>query len=715
MQSIDPGAILLNRPRSPILNRGLERINERSPAAIDILHRHATSEPAWKNYTWIVELNEIAAPAAPPTRNSALAADTWNVKADGDRPARVRIEAGSERAQLFALYHIAECLAAGRPPADWTIRRRPRVPKRYAWPSAGNVWSPVFRPDQFRSTLDALPGLGISGILLTFSPTHGTHYGRETIPFALTEDGVRVDRQKLPAFKTLMEELKSYGLDIHLFHQAFIPPPFTSEAVRAHYAGERELPGFTEAVETSSHALATTLFRNLPQVDGLLHHSIECNWIWGEAVSIFPCQDDRAAADAFSAYLRGMSRACREHGKDLMYWTHVSGVSARQIRLQHDVLEAFPDIMVVEDHAWPNNMWPFAPAMGHLSADLRNKVVKGRFGLSIDTVDGEYYGAGALPTAYPDPHIRCGRAAAELGAELSFVRMNEQSLTPLGTLDDINAIHVIGTVEQWWENPRPADRLWSDWCARRFGPAAAPTIVSALQKSKAIITQGFSAAGIPLMDHSGLATHNWQPGNETGAWAVFAHPESVLVDKPYDELVGNEFRAWQVNARGVRIEDFLRDSSAAEAAAHQALREVESVGPNLSREDAAYLARCFEDAIPMIKAIRRTAVAAHAHASFERSGSKADRKALESACNAMENLADDIQQEQGENFRPVHWFMKARYQGKDVAGYGVPIALRVIADSYREALDCDDHLKTALAANGRTGQKTVETDRGERW
>ena len=181
----------------------------------------------------------------------------------------------------------------------------------------------IFRPDQYRQVLEELPGLGINGVLITFTPTHGTHYGRETIPFALTEDGVAVDRHKLPAFRKLLDELKSYGLDIHLFHQAFTPPPFTPEMVRAYYDGKRELPGFDAAVEKSSRELAEAIFTHLPQVDGLLHHSIECDWIWGDAVSIFPCTDDKAAGGAFEAYLRGMSQACKAHGKDLMYWTHV--------------------------------------------------------------------------------------------------------------------------------------------------------------------------------------------------------------------------------------------------------------------------------------------------------------------------------------------------------------------------------------------------------
>ncbi|MDP7023787.1 MAG: hypothetical protein QGH42_06040 [Kiritimatiellia bacterium] len=681
------GALLVNGGISSIIGRGLERIQNKAPTPVDILHDRAPTDPVFDAYSWLLTVTGCTAPTPSASEPDPLDSDAWAVTVSGDRPAQVAIDALSDRAQLYALYHIAECLAAGEPCAEWAISRRPRVPKRYAWPSAGNAWSPVFRPDQFKQVLEELPGLGINGVLITFTPTHGTHYGRETIPFTLTEDGVEVDHHKLAAFRNLMDELRSYGLDIHLFHQAFTPPPFTAELVREYYDGKRELPAFEEAVEKSSRELAEAIFTHLPQVDGLLHHSIECDWFWGNAVSIFPSADDKAAGSAFEAYLRGMGQACTAHGKDLMYWTHVSMISARQLRLQRDLLANFPEVMVVEDHSYPNNLWAFAPVMGHLAPDLKASVVKGRFGLAIDTVDGEYYGAGALPTAYPDPHIRCGQAAAELGAEMSFVRMNEQSLTPLGSLEDINAIHAIATTEQWWENPRPTEQLWQEWCERRFGVESASKIVSVLKKSSVFITKGVSAGHMPLIDHSGLATYGWQPGNTDRAWGLFAKPGELLVDKPYDALVGAEIRAWQVKARGVALDDFLRDSTEAEAAMREALREIAEVQNSLKPEDTAYLTRCFEDAIVMIEAVRETARAARANAVFLADRAAANRNALTDACDAMEACADRIETENGADFRAVHWFMKTHLKGKEYAGYGVPLAMRAIAESFRRTID----------------------------
>ena len=230
MEHNGQGAVIVNHAKSAIVTRGLERIEAWSPAAVDILHHRHLDDPSIKNYSWVVELTDVSSmDTEPADRTAELDADAWTIRVNGSTPAQVSVRAGTERAQLYALYHIAECLATGKPPAEWPVERRPRVPKRYAWPSAGNVWSPVFRPDQYKQVIEELPGLGINGVLITCTTTHGTHYGRDTIPFDLTDDGVVVDHHKLPVFRALFDELKSYGLDIHLLHQAFTPPTFTSE------------------------------------------------------------------------------------------------------------------------------------------------------------------------------------------------------------------------------------------------------------------------------------------------------------------------------------------------------------------------------------------------------------------------------------------------------------------------------------------------------
>lgn len=686
MSGIPKFAILEPVSPSPMLRFGVARIQDKAPHPVDVLHGRNTGDPMLADYNSVLELDERVVPAKG-TAESSNACDCWAVEVSGGSPKRISITAETERARLFALYHIAACLEKDLPTVEWAIVRKPLIPRRYAWISAGNCWSDVCRPDWFDRDIEDIPGMGFNGVLLTPTPTHGTSIGRQTLPFTLTEGGVEVDRLKLPAFSGMFDRFKSYGLDISLLHQAFIPPQYAMDDVRAHYNGKRALPGLENEIEKCSRAMASAIFEHLPQVDSLLFHSLECEWMWGSAVSMFPSKDDEASERSLDAYLRGLLQACEEHGKELMFWTHVSGISARQIRLMHQVLERHPSVMVVEDHKWQNNTWPHSPVMGHVAEDIRQSVTSRRWGMSIVSTDGEYYGAGALPTAYPDPNVLAAKTAAERGAGMAFVRFNEQSLTPLRTLEDVNAIHVIATSEQWWEPARSMDELWLEWCERRFGASAAPVVVSALKKSEAIIMKGLSAGRQPLIDHSGLSVGCWRPGADNRAWGLFARPGQLMVEKPWDELVCEEMRPWQVNARGVELEDFLRDSAEAQAAAREALREIESVRGELKPEDFDYLTVCFEDARRMMEAIRRAATGVRASADCLRDASEINRRTLEEACAAMEACADRIEKERGVDFCSTHHFMKAVLDGKEYHGYGVPITLRILAGDYRKCID----------------------------
>jgi hypothetical protein len=679
------GAVVINGSVSAPALRGVERVQQRSRGPVDLLHDRAADDPVLSDYAWVVLVEPVVGNAL--ASSGEPVQDDWAVEVSSTRPPRVEIPAGSERGQLYALYHVAKCLEMGRRPETWPICRRPLVPHRYAWISAGNVWSPVCRPDQFDRAIIELPDMGFNGVLLTCNATHGTSVGRQTIPVELTDDGVAVDRFKLPAFLRMFDWFRSFGLEISLFQSAYLPPGFTKDEVREHYAGRRDLPGLADAIRRSSRDLAAAIFEHLPQLDSLLFHSLECEWMWGNSVSMFPSQDDATSGRAFEAYLDGLTGACEEAGKDLLFWTHVSGVSARQLRLMHRLLARHPSVVVVEDAAWPNNMWPHAPVMGHLAPDLQEAAANGRLALAVNTTDGEYCGAGSLPTAYPDGHVRSARAASDLGAELAYVRINEQAMTPLGTLEDCNAIHVIGASEQWWDPPRPMDELWGEWCTRRFGAAAAPAVASALRKSEAFVLKGVAAGDMPLMDHNGIGVYSWRPGQRARAWDLFARPGERIVDKPYDELAdANEIRVWEIAARGVAIDDFLAAQDEAVAAVRQALREIESVRADLAPEDYAYLRKCFGDALPMLDAVRHAALGARASAAYLDDPVDANRRALGDACDAMEAAADRIEREHGVDFHATHYFMKATLNGRTYGGYGVPIALRVISHGYRELL-----------------------------
>jgi hypothetical protein len=676
-----------------------------------MLHGRSPEDPVLSGHEWVLELDAIDTVAG-----DSLEDDAWAIAVEGNAPRRVSIGATTERARLSAMYHIAKCLETAKPPQEWAIRRTPLVPKRYAWVSAGRTNFPAFRPDWFDHAVGELPGMGFNGVVLTCNNTHGTSAGRQTIPVQLTEDGVVVDRFKLPAYLQLFEGLESYGLDICLFHQAFVPPGFDVEAVREHYAGKRELPGLEDAIRKNSREMASAIFKHMPQVDSLFHHSLECPWMWEGAVSIFPCDDHEAGERAFDAYLTALTGACEEHGKELLFWTHVSNIPARQIRLMHRVLERHPSVVVIEDHAWPNDTWPHTPIMGHVPGDVFETVTAGRWGMTIVTTDGEFYGAGALPTAYPEPHVRSAEVTVKRGAECGIVRLNQQAMTPLSTLQDVNAISVIAASEQWWEPARSLEELWGDWCSARFGERAASAVVSALKKSETIIVRGLSASGLTLMDHSGLSVPAWGPGSSKFKSRLFDRPGELLLDKPYEDLEdGEDFKAWLVRARGMEFEEFLSANDEAQAAAREALREIESVREHLAEGDLRYLTRCFEDALLMMESLRRITIGLQAASRCSPEAGEAERRELDAACASLEEMADRIEAERDVDFFKTKFFFKARYKGRMYEGYGAPIALRQLADMYRKygrkktpnTDDCPagvDQSRASKVPEGRSGK-----------
>ena len=60
------------------------------------------------------------------------------------------------------------------------------------------------------------------------------------------------------------------------------------------------------------------------------------------------------------------------------------------------------------------------------------------------------------------------------------------------------------------------------------------------------------------------------------------------------------------------------------------------------------------------------------------------RETLKNACAALDEYADHIESERGNDFRSVHFLSEDRLKGRVYSGYGVPIALRSIAETFRK-------------------------------
>jgi hypothetical protein len=204
-----------------------------------------------------------------------------------------------------------------------------------------------------------------------------------------------------------------------------------------------------------------------------------------------------------------------------------------------------------------------------------------------------------------------------------------------------------------------------------------------LKRSKTIITKGLSASGLTLLDHSGLAVHAWRPAGPRHKIRLFDRPGELLWDVPYDQLAtGDDFKAWLVGARGMTFDEFLSANDEAQAAAREALREVEGAAEQLAPEDLRYLTAIFEDAILMIESIRRIAAGMHAAQRHSRDPGEGLRRELDAACAALEEMADRIEAERGMNFFETKPFFKTRFEGKEYTRYGAPIGLRGLAREY---------------------------------
>ena len=275
--------------------------------------------------------------------------------------------------RLLTLFALTVLLVASSVPAavhgdddSLFAGRKPLVAQRVGMVTASTHLGEVYRPDLFDRTIQALPSLGLNGVLLIVSTAHGTSAGRDLLPQILDDD------QKIKAWSQMFDRIKALGLNVYVSFSPLIPPEFTREQLKAHYAGRQKLKELPDAIRAATETQANAVFTTFAQVDGLMLHSLELEPVWGPAVSPYPARDVPAAEQALGAYLDGLEAACRRHKKQTWFWAHVWGVTPPEIRSIRRVLSEHPDVVTLEDHYWPNVGWPTLPFLGYLPLDLRD-------------------------------------------------------------------------------------------------------------------------------------------------------------------------------------------------------------------------------------------------------------------------------------------------------------------------------------------------------
>jgi hypothetical protein len=282
-------------------------------------------------------------------------------------------------APCLALFLLVSLVPSAARAADNPLfaGRKPLVPIRLATVSACTNIGERYPAGLFDRTVEQLPSLGFNGVMMMISTVHGTSAGRDLLPQIVG------DPERTKAWSAMFDRIEALDLNIYLSFAPIIPPEFTKEQVKAYYAGQRDLEGLPARIRAVTEAQADAVFTALPQVDGLMLHSLELEELWGpNVVSPYPAKDVPAAERALAAYLDGLQAACQKHQKQAWFWTHVWGVTTVQIRSIRSVLREHPQIVPIEDHLWPNNGGPTLPLLGYLPPDLRDELqAPRRFGI----------------------------------------------------------------------------------------------------------------------------------------------------------------------------------------------------------------------------------------------------------------------------------------------------------------------------------------------
>jgi hypothetical protein len=545
----------------------------------------------------------------------------------------------------------------------------------------------VYRPDLFDRTVKALPSLGFNGVLVIINTVDGTSAGRELLPQILEDD------QKIKAWSQAFDQIKALDLNLYVSFSPLIPPEFTREELKAHYAGRQHLKELPAAIRAATEKQANEMLTTFTQIDGLMLHSLELEHVWGAAVSPYPARDVSKAEQALDAYLDGLEAACRKHKKETWFWAHVWAVTPREVRSVRRVLSEHPEVVTIEDHYWPNDSWPTLPFLGYLPPDLRDKLqAPRRFGIFFDTTDGEFFGGGRTLSGYPDPHWNAAIQSADRGAEVVLMRFNVFDMTAQGTLFGLNGIMPVAAARALW-TPRPSlDEVWRDWATDLYGAGAAPHVVEALQETKTVITKGFSYRGMPLLNHSTIRSYRWKPGKwgKGNARGPLIGPPSgqKLYHSSFDSVPKSEYTYFQIRPTAGSIEEFEAHQAQAREAVERAIAALRKAEPHLNKTDRDHLHTACVNTQWMLRGVLQVGRLAHAAnvVTAAKPPSAAQLADWSTQIKNLEQLAAEIEDKFGDDYLPTHRFFSEVVDGHRHSAPSLPICLRAIAQMHQRKL-----------------------------
>jgi len=431
---------------NPVINHSVRFLKQDLPQPVDVLHQSHYDKKVHKNYTHVVyagrtdQLREnLGAKADIPQ----LEGDAYCCKAISKNPSVICVAGGNDRGVLYAASELCRAIRLGKDLTSFDIVRKPLVPLRMAYMCASTDRGKYYRPGLFVEVVEKLACLGANGVFIIPGKEYGTPAGMEELPFRFHNGSVVPIEPKVKEWQYMLSNIKSYGHHVYVLISAWIPPGFEKEEVRDYYDGKTDIPGYEAKAAQTMKAMLSAMFEHLPQIDGVVLHSLERSVLWGGAVSIFPTRDQERTRLVMETYLSAVRDCCQSYGKTPCFWTHAFGVDGRQLVELREIVAQYPDIVNIEDSHWNNSGWPFLPIMGYLPDDLRENIhLQNRFGMLTTSTDGEYYGGGMLSALNPMQLYKASLEAVSRNAEMLIIRVNRMDRTSFGTFNNICEVNV---------------------------------------------------------------------------------------------------------------------------------------------------------------------------------------------------------------------------------------------------------------------------------
>jgi len=331
-----------------------------------------------------------------------------------------------------------------------------------------------------------------------------------------------------------------------------------------------------------------------------------------------------------SALCAAVWAACERHGAELYVrtWGNLGTGDWGDLELIRRGIDALPPGVGAMSKHTPGDWYMNArsPMIGAFSPE-RPQLVE--FDLC-----GEHHGHSQIPWGIPDlikdvwNHARMHRLAGAVG------RIGRSGNHVLGTPNEIN-LYAFSRILR--EPAADLDAAWIEWARGRYGPAAAPHVVSALKRGRDIVDKTLYIDGVYFMqNHTSVPYWDYPANHLRGKSGVLWDPAFG----PAEEMLLRPTKG--------DIAPILAEKDDAIALARRSLQDIETAKPHLASEDyeqlhsacarAELLARVYRGLCELYFAVKTT-------------HGQEDIDAVAAAADGLRALAAEIETKYGPDFR----------------------------------------------------------------